>query len=165
MGPPKSYSGSRRLAVDAPGVNNSKMIRDMGWFLGCLAVIAAQVRASAASVPDFSKDVRPILSQHCFKCHGPDDAARKSGLRLDEPEAALLPAKSGRRAITPGKPAESEMLTRVFSTDEDERMPPAGAQNPPTPAEKETLRRWILAGAEYKPHWSFVAPKPPPHRE
>ncbi len=138
------------------------MIRDMGWFLGCLAVIAAQVRASAASVPDFSKDVRPILSQHCFKCHGPDDAARKSGLRLDEPEAALLPAKSGRRAITPGKPAESEMLTRVFSTDEDERMPPAGAQNPPTPAEKETLRRWILAGAEYKPHWSFVAPKPPP---
>jgi hypothetical protein len=119
----------------------------------------AFARALAANAPDFSRDVRPILSQHCFKCHGPDDKARKGGLRLDMREAAMKEAKSGALAIVPGKPDKSELVARIFSTDEDEVMPPPSTKHALTPEQKETLRRWIAAGAEYQQHWAFVRPK------
>ncbi len=115
-------------------------------------------RAIAADAPDFSRDVRPILSQHCFKCHGPDDKARKGGLRLDIRESAMKEAKSGGIALVPGKPDQSELVARIFSTDEDELMPPPSAKRPLTPEQKDTLRRWVAAGAEYQQHWAFVRP-------
>ncbi len=132
-----------------------------------LAVIAAGafrlcLGAAEPGAPDFSRDVRPILSQHCFKCHGPDDGVRKSALRLDVREAALQPAKSGAKALVPGQPTASELVKRVFSTDPDEVMPPPGAKNPLTVAERETLRQWIAAGAEYRQHWAFVPPRQAP---
>ena len=80
-----------------------------------LCIAAAHV--SAADSPDFSRDVRPILSQHCFKCHGPDDKARKGGLRLDIRESAMKEAKSGGIALVPGKPDQSELVARIFSKD------------------------------------------------
>lgn len=131
----------------------------------CLvAVSPAQVQLGAANSdgPDFTREVRPILSRNCFKCHGPDDAARKSSLRLDVREAATEPAKSGLVAIVPGKPAASELVKRIFSTDQDELMPPPNTKHQLTSTEKETLRRWIGAGAEYQPHWAFVPPKQSP---
>ena len=105
-------------------------------------------RVIAADAPDFSRDVRPILSQHCFKCHGPDDKARKGGLRLDLRESATKEAKSGAVALMPGQPDKSELVARIFSTDEDELMPPPSAKRALTPEQKETLRRWVAAGAE-----------------
>ena len=114
--------------------------------------------ALAADVPDFTREVRPILSRYCFKCHGPDDKARKAELRLDGREFALAAAESGERAVVPGKPDESELVKRIFSHDAEEVMPPASAKIPITPEQKDVLRRWIAAGAEYKQHWAFIAP-------
>jgi hypothetical protein len=127
-----------------------------------LCLILAAARLLAADAPDFTRDVRPILSQHCFKCHGPDDKARKGGLRLDLRESAIKEAKSGGIALVPGKPDQSELLTRIFSADEDELMPPPSAKRALTPEQKETLRRWVAAGAEYQQHWAFLKPKQAP---
>lgn len=124
-----------------------------------LLCVLAATRLSAADAPDFSRDVRPILSQHCFKCHGPDDKARKGGLRLDIRESAMKEAKSGGIALVPGKPEQSELVARIFSTDEDELMPPPSAKRPLTPEQKDILRRWVAAGAEYQQHWAFVRPQ------
>jgi len=110
---------------------------------------------------DFSAQIRPILAENCFKCHGPDDAARKSKLRLDRPETAMQPAKSGKRAIVPGKPDESELISRITAADPDDRMPPADTKKTLSTAQKELLRNWIAAGAKYKEHWAFVAPRRP----
>jgi mono/diheme cytochrome c family protein len=121
-----------------------------------LCIFASQT--FAATAPDFSREVRPILSQHCFKCHGPDDKARKGGLRLDLRDSAMGEAKSGAVAVVPGKPDKSELVARIFSGDEDELMPPPSAKRPLTAEQKEILRRWIAAGAEYQQHWAFVKP-------
>ncbi|MDQ3623083.1 MAG: PSD1 and planctomycete cytochrome C domain-containing protein [Verrucomicrobiota bacterium] len=115
------------------------------------------LRAFAAEPPSFSGDIRPILSQHCFKCHGPDK--QKSELRLDVRDAALKPAESGERAIVPGQPEASELLLRVTSHDKDEVMPPK--DEPLTAEQIAKLRAWIAAGAEYEAHWAYVKPVRP----
>jgi hypothetical protein len=106
---------------------------------------------------DFNRDVRPILADHCYACHGPDGNAREADLRLDRPQPA-----ADRVAIVPGKPEASELVRRIFHSDPEERMPPAELHKPLTPAERETLRRWVLAGAKYDRHWSFELPQRPP---
>ncbi len=126
-----------------------------------LPFLAPQLSA-AEPPPDFARDVRPILARHCFKCHGPDETTRKGKLRLDLPAAATAPAKSGKPAIVPGKVSESELVARILSTDPDEVMPTPAAKLELSATQKETLRRWIEAGAEYKEHWAFIAPVRPP---
>ena len=123
------------------------------------AIVLALPALRAADAPDFNREVRPILSNNCFKCHGPDDKARKSKLRLDVREEALKPAKSGDVAIVPGKVDESELVTRIFSKDEDVMMPPPASKKSLTPEQRDVLKRWIAAGAKYDAHWAFVAPK------
>jgi hypothetical protein len=108
----------------------------------------------------FTSQVRPILARHCFKCHGPDDKARKAKLRLDVRNQAIKPAASGTVAIVPGKPDESELVERIFAVDESERMPPAAAKVPLSESDKQVLKRWIADGAEYKTHWAFIPPSP-----
>ncbi len=103
----------------------------------------------------FDRDVRPILSNHCWKCHGPDAQERKAGLRLDQRESASKPAESGKTAIVPKKPSDSELLRRVLSSDSDELMPPASENKPLSAAQKEILKRWIEQGATFEQHWSF----------
>src|SRR3954464_6422648 len=125
-----------------------------------LLALAVSLRAIAAEV-DFQREVRPILSGICFKCHGPDDATRKGGLRLDIREEALKPGKSGDIAIVPGDLSKSALVKRIFATDEDDLMPPPKAKMPLTDAQKDVLKRWVAEGAEYRPHWAFVAPKRP----
>ena len=100
----------------------------------------------------FNRDIRPILSDRCFACHGPDKNARKGDLRLDQRTTAV---ESG--AITPGDPAHSLLIERVFSSDPETVMPPPRHHKPLTPQEKELLKRWIATGAEYQPHWAFIA--------
>ena len=114
------------------------------------------VAAEAAAPIDFNRQIRPILSDNCFQCHGPDEGSREAKLRFDLREAALQPAKSGGVAIVPGDPARSELILRV--TDEHEAMPPAETGKKLKPAEVALLRQWIAEGAPYAPHWAFVPP-------
>jgi hypothetical protein len=116
---------------------------------------------SAADKVDFQREVRPILSKYCFKCHGPDDNAREAGLRLDEREGALAEADSGEKAIVPQRPEMSELVRRILSDDESTRMPPPETKLALNDQQKDVLRRWIAEGAEYQPHWAFVAPQRP----
>lgn len=114
---------------------------------------------------DFSRDIRPILSDRCFRCHGPDEGERKADLRLDQRESATTALPSGATAIVPGDRSASELVRRIVSEDEAERMPPAEMKKPLTEVEKEKLAQWISEGAEYRQHWSFIAPQrplPPP---
>lgn len=108
--------------------------------------------APAAEV-SFNRDIRPILAEYCLACHGPGKQAAK--LRLDNPEAASKGGKSGLAAIVPGKPGESELVKRLHSDVESERMPPAAARKVPTAAEMKLLEAWIAAGARYQGHWAF----------
>ncbi|MBS0261498.1 MAG: DUF1553 domain-containing protein [Planctomycetes bacterium] len=117
---------------------------------------AATCPAADADPPDFNRDIRPILAEYCWKCHGFDPTSRQAGLRLDDRTAATRPTDSGARAIVPGQPAESELLVRLTSTDESLRMPPASVGKRPSPAQIERLRRWIESGAPYQKHWSFT---------
>ena len=103
----------------------------------------------------FDRDVRPILSNHCWKCHGPDAQERKAGLRLDQRESAIKPAESGKSAIVPKKPNDSELLRRVLSSDSNELMPPASENKPLSAAQKDILKRWVEQGATFEQHWSF----------
>lgn len=104
----------------------------------------------AAAQVDFTRDVRPILSDRCYFCHGPDAERREAGLRLDTAEGAH------EWAIVPGKPDESEVVSRVFSTDAELMMPPPSSKIKLTQREKSILRAWIAQGAEYDDHWAFV---------
>jgi len=107
---------------------------------------------------EYNRDVRPILADKCFKCHGPDANARKADLRLDRREDALA-LHDGGHAIVPGKADESELVRRIETQDSDERMPPDKSNLELSRAEAATLRRWITEGAEYQVHWSLVAPR------
>ena len=106
----------------------------------------------------FNRDIRPILSNHCYQCHGPDGPARKSGLRLDQRDHALSPAESGSSAIVPNKSDASELVKRILSADAQTVMPPPEIDKPLTSLQKDLLQRWIDEGANYEPHWSFIAP-------
>jgi mono/diheme cytochrome c family protein len=108
---------------------------------------------------DYNRDIRPILSNNCFKCHGPDAAERKGGVRLDERDAALKPAESGELPIVAGKPDASALVSRIFAEDEAERMPPADSGKKLTDAQRALLKRWIAEGAPYQRHWAFIPPQ------
>ncbi|OWK36148.1 hypothetical protein FRUB_08711 [Fimbriiglobus ruber] len=113
--------------------------------------------APAAEKLQFNRDVRQILAENCFACHGPDSAARKAKLRLDVREQAIEA-----EAIAPGKPDKSAAVARIFLADDDkELMPPAKSHKKLTAAQKDVLKRWVTEGAEYQLHWSFIAPKRP----
>ncbi|HUQ72397.1 MAG TPA: DUF1553 domain-containing protein [Planctomycetaceae bacterium] len=111
--------------------------------------------ASSLNAADlkYNRDIRPILADNCFSCHGPDSAARKADLRLDQRPAAV-----DRKAIVPGNLAESAMIQRLLSTDPDEIMPPPASHKKLTPRQKQLLSDWVKSGAEYEPHWSYIAP-------
>ncbi|QDT41715.1 Planctomycete cytochrome C [Gimesia alba] len=117
--------------------------------------------AAAEETIEFNRDVLPILSNHCFTCHGPDSATRAADLRLDQRESAIGKADSGKRVITPGKVQSSELIHRITTQDENERMPPADGPNPLNAKQIAILKTWIEQGAEYEAHWAFVAPKQP----
>ncbi|MEX1239070.1 MAG: c-type cytochrome domain-containing protein, partial [Cyclobacteriaceae bacterium] len=109
---------------------------------------------------DFNYHVKPILSDKCFACHGPDEKKRQVNLRLDTEEGAFkaLKSDSNHFAIVRGNPEASFMVRRIFSEDPLFRMPPAESNLVLTEAEKNTLKKWIEQGAEYKKHWAFIPP-------
>jgi len=123
------------------------------------AALLAPLRAEEKV--QFNRDIRPIFSDTCFQCHGPDEKERKAGLRLDTRETAVKPAESGEIAIVPGKPEASELVKRLTTTDKDDIMPPRKLHKTITPAQIEKVKLWIAQGAEYQGHWAFIAPQQP----
>ncbi len=118
--------------------------------------------AAPADPPRYDREIRPILSDRCFRCHGPDGAKRQAGLRLDLFEVATAPRGKRPPAIVPGRPDESELWRRINEGDPDEQMPPPQSNKRLlSPDEKDLVRRWIVAGAAYEPHWSLVPPRRP----
>ncbi|MCI0360983.1 MAG: hypothetical protein L0211_21090, partial [Planctomycetaceae bacterium] len=125
---------------------------------GCL-LLAGPALAQDTTKLEYNRDIRPILAENCFACHGPDSAARKAELRLDKRDVAV---EMG--AIVPGKPRESMLVEKTTSSDPEVVMPPPTTKKKLTAAQKATLQRWIAEGAEYQPHWSLIPPtrpKPP----
>ena len=127
-----------------------------------LIVGAADAHATGSERISFNRDIRPILSENCFACHGPDSATRQAGLRLDNFDQATAELDSGGRAIVPENPAISELLARIVSDDPDAVMPPPETKiGRLTDEQVETLKRWVAEGAAYEPHWALVPPVRP----
>ena len=132
---------------------------------GCFSVlVAVWATACAAAEPplDFNRDIRPILAENCFYCHGQDPEKREADLRLDDRSAAI---EAG--AIVPGEPGASSLLERIHSTDPDVLMPPPHSNRSLSEQQKAALDHWIRVGAIYQPHWAYVPPArptPPPVR-
>ena len=129
---------------------------------GCAAP-SSDLGALGPGEIDYNWHVRPILSENCFKCHGPDPSSREAGLRLDLGEIATaeLPETPGKYAIVPGDPARSELVRRIRATNVDERMPPESTHKTLSPQQMAILEQWIEDGAEYRPHWAFIEPQRP----
>lgn len=127
--------------------------------LSCAMVHAMASTASAVEEVDFNRDIRPILSNNCFFCHGFDEDERMADLRLDVEESATSKLKSGRTPIVPGDPTASELVRRINHKDADAVMPPPDSHKSLTPQQKELLTRWIAQGAKYEMHWAYVPPK------
>ena len=113
--------------------------------------------ASGQERLEYNRDIRPILADACFACHGPDSASRKADLRLDRREAAIES-----KAIVAGHADQSQLIERVMSNDPEFVMPPPETKKTLTAQQKEKLAKWINAGAEYQAHWSLIAPVRPP---
>ena len=126
-----------------------------------ILALAWPTTATSDDALDFSRDVRPILAEHCFSCHGPDGNKRQAGLRLDRRDAALARLESGAVAIHPGKAGESELIRRIESVDPDVVMPPPDTKKRLTADQKKLLQRWIERGAFYGEHWAYQALRRP----
>ena len=132
----------------------------IGLYIGvCFA--GTGEKPQSATAPDFNREVRPILANHCFKCHGPDEQNRMAGLRLDIYAGAIAKLADGSRAVLLGALRTSELLKRIAAHD-DLQMPPTAVNKPLSDAQKQILTRWVLSGAKYEAHWAFVAPKQAP---
>ncbi len=125
------------------------------------AVVSGQTLKPETAKVDFNRDIRPLLSENCYKCHGPDDQERKARLRFDVRAEALKPAKSGERAIVPGAPEQSELVRRITAGDPEDRMPPPKSGRKLTGPQIDLLRRWVAQGAPYATHWAYVKPVRP----
>src|SRR5260370_9931315 len=131
-------------------------------FLMWLLVLVGS--AAAADTPesrvDFNRDIRPILSDVCFQCHGPDKNQRKADLRLDLKDD-IYKDRGGYALVVPGKPDDSELFSRLIDTDEKQRMPPPDALRQLTKTEIDLFRRWIEKGAQWQGHWAYIRPDRP----
>src|SRR5262245_47443963 len=165
-------------AAGKPGEGTRRMLSWRGnigrqWklsvMLGLLALLAIGARtreiAQAQGQPprriDFNRDIRPILSEKCWACHGPDASNKKIKLRLDSEAAALADLGRGRRAVVPRHPEQSELVKRISAADSDVRMPPASSGRTLGQAEIALLTEWIAQGAPWQTHWAFIPPQRP----
>ena len=138
-------------------LNAQKMLARLCLLVGLSLSVSISLAAEATADKkplQYNRDIRPILVENCFACHGADSASRKADLRLDKRDAAI-----DAEAIVPGKPDKSSAWERISSTDPEMIMPPPASHKKLKPEERELLKRWISEGAEYQPHWSFIAPK------
>ncbi len=138
--------------------------RTCAFVFGLLGAAMIAAADPAVQLPDrieFNRDVRPILSDTCFKCHGFDPGSRKADLRLDRREEALIRRDDDTTPIVPGKPLESSIYQRLITDDRTELMPPPRAKIPLSPRQIAIIKKWIGQGAEYEPHWAYLPVKAP----
>jgi len=137
----------------------------IGWLLTLGLARALQAATAAPSTApakvDFNRDIRPILSEHCYACHGPDERKRKGGLRLDVQAVAFQELKSGNRALVAGDPGKSALVGRITATDPEDVMPPPAHNKPLGKEQIALLTRWVREGAVWKNHWAFIPPERP----
>ncbi len=135
--------------------------RSLPLSINLLIVAVSAATGSEPARLEFNRDIRPILSENCFHCHGQDANRREGKLRLDDRDHATR-NRDGRFVIAPGKPEDSELIIRLLSQDQDEQMPPPSSNKHVTPEQIALLRRWIAEGATYEKHWAFVPPQRAP---
>ena len=121
-----------------------------------LCGLARPAPGAEADRIDFNFQIRPLLSDRCFKCHGPDERARKKRLRLDTQEGLFGKLEEGWAVVRPGDTNRSELVRRILATDPEEMMPPPDSQLSLSAADKDLLRRWVAGGAPFKSHWSLI---------
>ncbi|HXX92267.1 MAG TPA: DUF1549 domain-containing protein, partial [Planctomycetota bacterium] len=139
-------------------------MRLLAFLLAASFLTAAGAQEKDPPLPEriqFNRDIRPILSDNCMKCHGPSAQARKGNLRLDRRESAFAPAESGKTAVVPGDLPKSELWNRITTVDPEEKMPPRKSGKKLTPHETALLRKWIEQGAPWQGHWAFLPPEKP----
>jgi mono/diheme cytochrome c family protein len=124
-------------------------------------VARGQVQGDKIPAVDFARQIRPIFSENCFTCHGPDDSQRKAKLRLDTRDGAFKALRDGSFAIVPGDVGKSVLLQRIRSHDPEQQMPPPKTNKKITPQQAELMERWIAQGSPWSEHWAFVAPTKP----
>jgi len=130
-----------------------------GLFILIACLLVSVTTTAAPKKISFNRDIRAILSENCYTCHGPDANARKAKLRLDVRDEAVKERKGGTFAIVPGEVKESELIYRIMSDDPEERMPPKESKLSLTAKQKSVLKQWVSEGAEYEPHWAYLRPK------
>ena len=160
---PKDISRVKGFSVQTGGVG--RLIARLVLVLVSSAAVthAAETHPAASQrLIDFNRDVRPILSENCFACHGPDKNKRKAGLRLDLREDATAKLDSGDYAVVPGDVTRSALVKVIATDDEEDRMPPKKTGKRLTKAQITLLREWIAQGAGFKQHWSYLTPERPP---
>ena len=153
----RDFFDSRRVRRAASGESRQWTLLIALVTLGCVAL---PLGAADSSI-QFNRDIRPILSDNCMACHGPDNQARKAGLRLDTADGLFEKTPKRSPAVVAGRPDQSALWKHVSSTDPDEVMPPPDSHKNLNPEQKETLRRWILAGAPWQGHWAYLKPERP----
>ena len=121
----------------------------------CHLLLSIALSAARGQQLDYGKDVQPLLAEHCYACHGPDEKTRKGGLRFDDRESATAMLESGHRAIVPGDGSASAMIRKIFSDDPDEVMPPPEFKKQPSDETRAMLKQWVAEGAVYTKHWAF----------
>lgn len=135
----------------------------MARWIGAFVLLSCSQFAGLLAAEDrpisYNRDIRPILSNNCYQCHGPDPKHREGGLRLDVRDSATTAVESGKTAIVAGKLEASELVARIGSADSNLRMPPEGSGKSLTPEQIDLLKRWVDSGAEYQGHWAFIAPQ------
>ncbi len=164
--PSASWQPDDRLSDDAhrtispPG--RLRLLAGIVLLIGLVALAAPVCGAATKDAVDFDREIRPILSDNCFTCHGPDKDRRKAGLRLDTKEDAFKKLESGDYAIVPGQPDQSRVLAVVaLPSDDDDHMPPAKTGKKLSTAQVDLLRRWIAQGAKWAEHWAYAPPQRP----
>ncbi|MBI5396741.1 MAG: PSD1 domain-containing protein [Verrucomicrobia bacterium] len=155
-------SEDRNPKLESNGFSAFGFRPSFGLRVSAFGLVLVTSIASASPI-NFNRDIRPILSDRCFACHGPEPAKRQAGLRLDLEEGVHgpLPKHPDLRAFVPGKPAQSRAYQRITSANPDEQMPPAKSNLKLNDAEKALFKRWIEEGAKWQPHWAFVKPERP----
>jgi hypothetical protein len=149
------------MGHSAAAVARGRLLAALGVAMSALGLATARAEEPRPAAVRFNRDIRPILSDRCFRCHGPDVARRKAKLRLDTPEGARADL-GGRHALVPGDLDASELYRRITSDDDTERMPPPEAGKALSARQVALVRRWIEQGAPWEAHWAFLPPEGPP---
>ncbi len=150
----------RRFRLREVGFQSTPVVR-AGCLLACWTALLLAAPPKATTSIDYNRQIRPIFSENCYACHGPDEKSRMAGLRLDQKESALDKLPSGRLAIAPGDPSGSALIARISSRSDVLRMPPAFTGKTLSQEQVDLISQWISEGANWKTHWSYIPPRRP----